>query len=200
MTSLLDASHPVYCIGAGGHCKVVLDLLHCLNAQVAGYHDFQKAAWLENLGIPRISRMDVEQLSKKKAQFCMAFVGRSPEDLKKRYLEMESYQTLGACFPSIIHPHAVISSDVAFGSGVQVFAGTIVNAGASIHNAVILNTGSIVEHDVVIEQGSHLAPRATVLGGARIKEYAYLGAGCMIIQNRSVEAGSFIKSGTVFNG
>lgn len=196
----IDISRPIYLLGAGGHAKVIVDMLILIGAKIGGYHDYQSAEWIDNINIPRISDGEINSLCKQKSQLCMAFLGRNAEDLKKRLDKMKAYQLQGAIFPIIIHPKSIVSESAKLMSGVQVLAGAVINALSTINNGAVINTGSIVEHDVIIGNGVHIAPRSTVLGAAQIGDNSYLGSGCTIIQGCSLKENSFIKSGLIYNG
>jgi sugar O-acyltransferase (sialic acid O-acetyltransferase NeuD family) len=196
----LNLEKPIYLIGAGGHCKVLVDILHLRGATIAGYYDFKTSAWLKELGIHKIKDEDsLNKLCKEKHQLCVAFLGRNIEDLKRRYVQMHECQKRGASFPAIIHPHSIISPKAVIGQGVQILAGSIVNACAVIKEGAVLNTASIVEHDAIIGPGSHLAPRATVLGAASVGDNSFVGSGSVIIQGRHVKKESFLKAGLIYS-
>ena len=196
----INIEQAIYLLGAGGHCKVIIDILILMKAKIGGYYDFQSVFWIEDLNIPKISESDISSLCKKKSQLCMGFLGRNVADLKRRFLVMDEYQSQGAIFPYIVHPSAVVSNSAKLMPGSQVLAGAMIGASSIIKMGAVLNTGSIVEHDAIIGNGAHLAPRSTVLGAAKIGDNAYLGSGCTVIQGRNLKEDSFIKSGLIYNG
>jgi sugar O-acyltransferase (sialic acid O-acetyltransferase NeuD family) len=95
-----------------------------------------------------------------------------------RFLASEGYQ-----FPDIISIHAQVSPTSAIfpNAGVQVFSGAFVGPSARIEAGCILNHGSIVEHDANVGAYSHVAPRATLLGGAKLGHNCFMGAASTLL-------------------
>lgn len=197
---IADYNKNFYLLGAGGHAKILADIITLNHGKIAGYNAPDEAPWLENIGAQRISETELNTLSSQGKQFAIGFVGLDCEALKRRHDLFLEYSRMGASFPTLIHPTATISPHATIAAGVQINAHAIINASAHLSDMCIANTGSIVEHDAYIGTGSHIAPRALVLGGAHVEEYVYLGAGCIVIQGTHVEKENYIKSMRVYNG
>ncbi len=196
----LDVKSPIYLIGGGGHCKIIVDCLMLRGRKIAGYADLGPIDWLENLSIPRISEEKVRELCSKKSQFAMSMVGKNADSLKERLQKIQEYKSYGAIFPIIIHPQAIISPICKIGLGTHVLAGAVINSFSCIEEDNIINTRAIIEHDAYIGAGSHIAPGSIILGGAKIGSCSYIGASSVIIQSTSVPENSFIKAGNVWQG
>ncbi len=196
----LNVKHPIYLIGGGGHCKVIVDCLQLQGGKISGYCDLSSIDWLENLSISRISEEEVKDLCSKKPQFAMSIVGKSADSLKERLQKIQVYKSYGAIFPTIIHPQAIISPSSKIQSGVHVLAGAVINSFSYVEEDAIVNTRAVIEHDVHIGAGSHVAPGSIILGGAKIGNCSYVGASSVIIQNTSVPESTFIKAGNVWQG
>lgn len=196
----IDFNQPLYLIGGGGHCKVLVDVLHILGAKIGGYNDIVQVEWLESLTIPRISEEKLENLCKRGAQLVMAFIGTDVSTLKRRMEKMRMYESYGAILPKVIHPKAIISATATIKEGSQVLAGAVINPYSTVESGSIINTRGVVEHDVVVKSGSHIAPGAIVLGNATIGENCYIGASSIVIQGISVSNNAFIKAGQTYNG
>jgi acetyltransferase-like isoleucine patch superfamily enzyme len=54
-----------------------------------------------------------------------------------------------------------------------------------------------VDHDNYLERSCHIFPNATLTGGVRIKEFAYVGSGAVIAPNLTVEKYSCVGAGAV---
>jgi UDP-perosamine 4-acetyltransferase len=185
------SAKPLILIGAGGHAKVVVDALASQGRTLAGFVDTNPAPWLG--AIPHLSEQELEgQLAH--VELVMGFVGLQVASLDRRLQVQRSYTARGAVFPPVIHATATLGSEVALGAGVQVLAGAIVNAHALIGEAAIINTAAVVEHDAHVGAGSHIAPRAVVLGGARVGELCFVGCNAVIIQNAKLNPHSFVKA------
>lgn len=187
----------IYLIGAGGHAKVLADILEARNEKLVGYVDPKAAIWLEERGVPRISEEELAGLMPNHPELIIGFVGLDCVALAKRLKMIEDYTKKGSVFPSIIHPSAVVSPYATIAQGVQIFPNAVVNGYAVIEAGAVINSGAVVEHDAYIESGVHIAPRATVLGGAKVGSCTYIGSGAVVIQNAIVPAQEFVKALTV---
>lgn len=94
---------------------------------------------------------------------------------------------------TVIHPSAVIASDVIIGSGSTIMAGVVVNSGTVINENVIINTSASIDHDCVIEKGVHISPGVHVGGGVTIGTGTWIGIGA-IIKNK-IEIGHNVVVG-----
>lgn len=185
-------THNIILIGAGGHAKVLLDVV-----QPAAYVDPKPNEWLNGKGIKHMSEEELNALLPQKPLLMMGFVGLSCDALARRQALMMDYIKRGAQFPAIIHPAASASPWAIIHDGVQILPGAIVNAHATLREGAIINSGAIVEHDAIVGKGAHIAPRATVLGGASVGEGAFIGSGAVIVQGALVPSGYFVKALTV---
>jgi UDP-perosamine 4-acetyltransferase len=185
--------------GAGGHGKVVADVVRASGGTVAGFVDSDpaKLGRLVEPGGGRVLMMEEEFLGR------LDRLDRLPDGVDavalafgNNALRIESHRRLGAhrC-PPLIHPRATVSESVMIGDGTVVLAGAVINPAARIGCAVIVNTGAIVEHDCVVEDGVHLAPRSVVGGGVRIGRGAWIGIGAIVIQQIAVGAETRVGAG-----
>lgn len=102
-------------------------------------------------------------------------------------------KSVGASWVKIIHPSAVISTDVVIGEGTIVMAGSIIQPGAIVGKHCIINTGSCIDHDCIIGDFVHVAPNCAIAGGVKIGEGTFVGIGTSIIPN--VEIGKWTTIG-----
>lgn len=182
-------------VGAGGHCKILIDSLDKSRYEIVGILDnFLPRGTLIN-GISVIGTDDDAE-----SIFCsgvhnaiIAIVG----NLEIRRNLLDKYKEMGFSFPTVVHPTSYISSSVQIGDGVTVLAGAIVNAEARLQDFVTVNTGTIVEHEVLIGENSHIAPGAILLGASKIGKGSMIGAGSTILQQIVVGDGCTIGAGSV---
>ena len=186
-------ANPLILIGAGGHAKVVVDILQVQGLMFDAYVDDTDKPWLDAFGVRRMLE-DELQAKVQGAQLVIGFVGLSCATLQRRLEIMAQYEEQGAEFPSIIHPAAIVSPNATIEPGVQIFPGAVVNSHAIIGRGAVINSGAVVEHETIVGQGAHVAPRTVLLGAARIGECAYLGSGSVIVQNAVVPPASFVKA------
>ena len=103
----------------------------------------------------------------------------------------------GANVVSIIHPSAIIGSNVAIGIGTFVAPGAVINTGSTVGKGVIINTCSSVDHDCVIDDFCHISVGARIAGTVEIGHGTFLCAGATVINNHSICSGCVIGAGAV---
>lgn len=86
---------------------------------------------------------------------------------------------------SVIHPSAVVSTDVKFLEGTIVLANAVVNTGTTIGKFSIIDAGSIIDHDCEIGEFSHIAIGTNV------------GSNSKLPADTKTEIGQAIKSFTI---
>jgi len=114
------------------------------------------------------------------------------EDRKK---EAEAHKMRD--FVTLIHPSAIIGSDVEIGKGTVIMAGVVVQPGCRIGKHVILNTSCSIDHDTIIEDFAHIAPGCNLCGGCFVGEGALMGVGSCAVPDAYINAWSIIKAGRV---
>lgn len=173
-------------IGAGGHAKVVIDA-----ARLAG---FQVAAVLGVPGDPpdvlgHPVTLDPGSCS---ADGFVVAIG----DNEVRMRRLADGLATGLPLTSVVHPSAVIGSDVTLGAGTFVAAGAVVNPCASVGRNAILNTGCTVDHDCVVGDHALVGPQAAMCGTSTIGEGVTLGAGSSLIPGVHVGDWSVVGAGS----
>jgi len=188
---------PVILLGAGGHAKVVLDLLQALDRQVLGVCDPRLAAegvkaWrgLMVLGDDRA----VEKYASADIELANG-TGKLPGSSLRSRLHLQ-FTHQGYRFATLIHPSAILGSGVDLGEGVQVMAGVIIQADTRIGDDVILNTGAHIDHDGKIGRYVHIAPGAILSGDVRVGDETHIGPGATLIQGIQIGNGAVVGAGT----
>lgn len=162
----------VIIIGAGGHSKVVADIVRASKDIVVGFLDDSYDGEKEFYGSKIIGRVDSYSVYKNDCVFVIAIGNNSVRDKISSMLDCKWYTG--------IHPSAVISNSARIGEGTVIMPNAVVNADAKVGKHVIVNTGSIVEHDCTIGDFSHIAPKSVVCGASHIGSYAWLGTGSTV--------------------
>jgi sugar O-acyltransferase (sialic acid O-acetyltransferase NeuD family) len=185
-------------IGAGGHCRVVLDLLlQSKEYRVAGLVDVKAGVGQNVLGIPVIGTdQDLPKLFKKGIKHCFIAVGSVGDPAVRIKLAVLARKT-GFLFPNLIHPTAVMSSRVRLGQGNYIAPGVIINAGADIGDHCIINTGVILDHDCKLGDFVHVAPGSVLSGGVIIGNNSHIGTGATVVQEVKIGANTVIGVGSV---
>lgn len=175
-------------IGAGGQGKVVADI-----AEKNGYTDI---VFLDDnpkadvCGKYRIVGKCSSATEHKDGEFIVA-IGNA---VVRKKIQTELV-ALGLPVVSLVHPSAVIASNVKIGAGTVIVAGTVVNSNAEIGEGCIINTCASVDHDCRVGDYVHVSVGARVAGTVTIGESTMVGAGAVIINNLNVAGNCLIGAG-----
>jgi UDP-perosamine 4-acetyltransferase len=183
-------------IGAGGHGRVVLDILRAAgNHNPVGFIDANTA-----LGESSISQLPVigapnqlPRLKQKKVRGAIVAIG----DNRTRMRYMQMLDELGFELIQAIHPAASVAASASLGRNAVVCAGGIVCADVRLDDCVIVNTGAVVDHECVIRAGAHICPGAVLAGRVNVAEEAFVGLGARVLQCLSVGQGAVVGAGAV---
>lgn len=182
-------ANPVVLIGAGGHAKVIANILKLQRRTILGFLDDDLGATCCNL--PRLGRVkDAEKFSNK-AEFIISI---GANHTRQRVAETEG---IHLCFTTAVHPDAVIAEDVSLAQGSVVMAGVVINSGTKVGRHCIVNTSSSIDHDCVLEDYVHISPGAVVAGTVYIGAGTWLGAGSVIINNLNICSSVIVGAGGV---
>lgn len=191
----------VVIIGAGGHGKVVADILRdaldagTTEARPIGYLDAdaslrgRSVAGLQVLG-------PVNLLSKLWHQNVRhAIVAIGDNRTRRRYADVLREHAFEP--HSVIHPSAVVSRSASLGRGIMVSAQAVICTEAHIGDFCIINTAAVVDHECRIGHGVHIAPGAHLAGRVKVEDDAFVGIGANVIQCLTIGAGSIVGAGAV---
>ncbi len=187
---------PVILLGAGGHAKVLLDILLEQNKEILGIVEKDGTDKLTDLyGIPVIGNdYDVFKYSPDEI-FLVNGIGSVGVATLRRTV-YERFKTQGYQFRQVIHPSAIISSRVMLGEGVQVMAGAVVNVGCRIAEDAIINTRASMDHDCYIGAHVHIAPGCVLSGGVSVGDESLVGVGSCVRQEIQIGNQVLIGAGS----
>lgn len=186
---------PDYIIGAGGHAKVVIDILLKMGRKPAGVTDSDPSRIGETiLGIPVIGDDNMLYDFLPSEINLVLGIGAIKAKSPRRKI-CAAFIAKGYHFGTIIHPSAIIGHEVVIDDGAQIMSGVVIHPGAHIGSGAIINTGACIDHDCVIGAYSHIAPGVTLSGNTRIGEEAHIGTGASIIQNITIGDGALVAAG-----
>lgn len=103
----------------------------------------------------------------------------------------------GFRFASIVHPAAVLASDVTVDSGTIINAGAVIERGTRIGSHVVIHAGCVVEHDNVIGDFANLAPGVVTAGRVHIEAGATVFTGARVAPNIVIGQGAVVGAGAV---
>ncbi|WP_086276488.1 UDP-N-acetylbacillosamine N-acetyltransferase [Campylobacter vicugnae] len=172
------ATTSLYIYGSGGHAKVVADI-----ARANGYDNL---IFLDD-------NSDMKFNSNLPKHPIIIAIGNALIRQKLQNLVLSS----GFELITLIHPTAVIGSDVTIGNGSVIMPGAIINAKSTIGNGVIINSGAIIEHECTIGDFAHICPGVAIAGGSLVGERSWIGIGSSVIQNITIKPDITIGAGSV---
>ncbi len=188
---------PVILLGAGGHARVLLDILLEKNIEVLGIAEKDGADLPADLyGIPVIgSDSDVQQYPPDKVELVNGIGSIGYIALRQKVYE--KFKRQDYCFAQVIHPGAVVSRRAELGEGVQIMAGAVVNIGTCIRGNSIINTNASVDHDCLIGAHVHIAPGVTLSGGVTVGDCSHIGTGASVVQGIEIGGNVIVGAGAV---
>jgi sugar O-acyltransferase (sialic acid O-acetyltransferase NeuD family) len=181
----------VMIIGAGGHARVVADIVHCSGNEVIGFLDDQSADHFPGMSILG----NISEVMKFQKPGISFVIGIGMNDLRKRIASLLSDAHLK--FYTAIHPSAVISKDAIIGIGTVIMANAVVNTGTLVGRHCIINTSATVDHDNTLGDYVHLSPGTHTSGTVSIGDSTWIGVGAVVNNNISICEDCIVGAGSV---
>jgi sugar O-acyltransferase (sialic acid O-acetyltransferase NeuD family) len=182
--------------GAGGHARVVADILRLTGFDVAGFIDEVNPSRRGESFCGAMVLGGAAELEAFPAQgvrkVIVAFGDNARRVALGNHLESAGFELIAA-----IHPSAVIAGDVRIGAGSVIMAGSVINTNTAIGRQVIVNTRAGIDHDCYLAEGVHVGPGANIAGDVRIGRCTWIGIGATIIDHKQSGAGSVVGAGAV---
>ena len=179
-------------IGASGHGKVVADIAIKMNK-------WQSIAFLDDdesiktsMGLEVIGRTADAFTYKEEADFFVAIGSNATREKIQEKLIDEGLNVV-----SLIHPSAIIGTDVEIGIGTTVMAGVVINSSSRIGKGCIINTSSSLDHDNVIENYVHISPGVNMAGTVKVGKGSWIGIGSVVSNNVNICSGCKVGAGAV---
>ena len=187
----------VVIIGAGGHGKVVLDIVRAGGRfEPVGFVDADtRLAGTKVGGLSVLGPMNILPKLRTQQRVAHAIVAIGDNRTRQRYLaavEAEGFELISA-----VHPSAFVSPTARLGRNVVVGPNASIVTEARIGDGVIVNTGAIVEHECELGDAVHVAPGACLAGRVRVGACAFIGIGAQVIQCLAVGEGATVGAGAV---
>lgn len=189
----------VLIVGAGGHGKVVLDILRAAkDHKPVGFIDSDPGLKDTRVGgLPVFGSSNiVRKLRQQKIGHAIVAIGDNRT--RRRYMALlaeHDFELVNA-----IHPFSSVSKTASLGRNVVVAAGAIVGPESQIADGVIVNTGAIVDHECIVEEGVHLCPGSRLAGRVRVGSNAFVGLGANVIQCLSIGESAIVGAGAAVIG
>ncbi len=187
-------------VGAGGHGRVILDIL--INAKehdVVGFLDSNTDLAGRRMDGRQILG-DLSALPRLRDELGVegAVIAIGDNGVRRDFADRVEEQDLRLV--NAIHPSANLAHNVTLGRNVVIAAGALVCAHCQIGDSVILNTGCIVDHESMIGTATHICPGARLAGRVTVESGAFVGIGATVIQSVRIGYESVVAAGAVVIG
>lgn len=183
--------------GAGGHAKVVVDVLEEAGHRIVGILDDDVARRGTTF---RGYRVLGDAVVLTDAGLRDALVMVAIGDNQRRAVVARRAAGMGARFVVGLHPDARLSRSVEVGTGTVVMAGVVINPDVRIGEHAIINTSASIDHDCRIGDFAHISPGATLAGSVTVEAGAHVGAGASLIPGVHVGRDAVVGAGAVVIG
>ena len=186
-------------LGAGGHAKVVIEILRCHEScELIGLLDGKPELQGRSvLGVPVLGDDDLIPTLRRDG-ICHFFVGLgSVGDTRPRRRLFELALQYGMKPVNVVHSQAIVSPSAELGEGVTIMAGAVINACTRLGVNVIVNTGAVIEHDCVIGDHVHVATGAQLASTVQVGTGAHIGAGATVRQCILIGEEAIVGAGAV---
>jgi sugar O-acyltransferase (sialic acid O-acetyltransferase NeuD family) len=181
-------------VGAGGHAKVITDILKSNNYPIKGFID-DHIKETSFLGYQVLGSMDtVSSLIEQDPS--LSFIISIGSNAVRQKLA-DQLTKLGVTFGIAIHPSAIISESAEIGAGTVVMPNCVINAQAKVGEHCIINTAAVVEHECQVQDFVHLSPGALLAGNVKVGEGTHVGIGAKAIQNIVIGSHTVVGAGSV---
>ncbi len=182
--------------GTGGFAREVTSFLNADSSYcVAGYIDSASSkAGAKINDIPILGSDDVlSSLAERDIHLAFIAIG----DVSTRSILADKVRSNNLELITIIHPSAVVDSDVPIGKGVIIYPNVTVNAGVRIGDGVLINSNASIGHDTQIGNFVNINPGASVAGSVTIGDHAFLGIGCSVLEKIEIGSEAVIGGGAL---
>ena len=187
-------------IGAGGFARETAQAVRALNQngaawQLLGYLDDDPARHQQVIDGTAVlgGRDRIKYLPDASFVVC---TGR-PDNYVSRLNIVRSLGLPPERYATIVHPSAVVSPSSSIGPGSVLLAHVTLTAAVTVGAHVAIMPHVTLTHDDVIDEFVTIASGVCIGGSARVRTGAYLGAGALISENRTVGAFSLVGMGAV---
>ncbi len=184
-------------VGAGGHGRVVLDILVRAGCcEVVGFLDSNTALHGRRMdGVPVLGDIGMLPQLRRDGRVDGAIIAIGDNGVRRSFADQ--VDLMGVPLVNAIHPSANLAHNVTLGRNVVIAAGALVCAHCQIGDSVILNTGCIVDHETMIGTAAHVCPGARLAGRVAVESGAFIGIGATVIQNIRIGTESVVGAGAV---
>lgn len=164
-------------IGAGGHCRAVIDVLERTERwRIGGIIEGPEGGAQEVLGYPVIGTDDELPDLRRHFDHALITVGqiKSAAPRQRLFLRLKA---LGYVLPVVVSPLAWVSPHSRLGEGCAILHFACVGPRAVVGDNSIINTRALLEHDAVVGTHCHISTGAILNGGCQVGDGCFVGSG-----------------------
>ena len=180
-------------IGYGGHAFVAYSIAKAMGLPITGYCDAEEK-FLNPYQLPYLGKENQKENLKRMVDLGF-FISIGDNAIRFKVAEAMGYKNLHPL--NLIHPTAVVETNLADSYGVMIAPNVVINPLAKIGMGVICNTSSIIEHECVLGDYSHLAPGAILCGNVQVGNHSFIGAGSVVRPGIKIGNNVIIGAGSV---
>lgn len=181
----------VHVLGAGGHAKVIIDILKKNGEKnIFIFDDDENKIGQENI-LGEVVKGTIDDSHKGNKDYHL-IIGIGDNKIRKKISER-----INGCYGLAIHPSAVIGEDVIIGEGTVIMANAVINSGSRIGKHCIINTAATIDHDCIIKDFVHVSPGAHLGGNIIVGESSWIGIGSSLKNNIVIEKDVVVGAGSV---
>jgi sugar O-acyltransferase (sialic acid O-acetyltransferase NeuD family) len=178
-------------LGASGHGKVVAEIAELSGWQVYFFDDaYPQKKEIEGVWTVQGNGVDLYQNITSYPN-CVVAIGDNVIRLQK----LRELESLGANFPCLFHPKAIVSQYAKIDDGTVIMANAVINPFADVGRGCIINTAATVDHDCKVSDGVHISPGANLAGEVSVGSYSWIGIGATVKQCIQIGANVIVGAG-----
>lgn len=180
-------------IGAGGHCKVVLDSL------VQGGVELSRIRVRD--GRAEMAGVDLLGVTVETPEVDPTLAGHGFHvaigSAAARARLHGAGEAAGGRALTVCHPNACVSPFAVIRDGTFVAALAVIGPAARVGVGVIVNHGAVIDHDCVVGDYCHISPNASLGGGVRVGARCLIGASAAVLPGVTIGDDVTIGAGAV---
>jgi len=176
----------VLVVGAGGHGRVVADVVHEAGlATELAFVDDRHPALSQSGPWPVVGT--IAALPGLRDRYDAFALGIGSWQARSHVWQV--LNGLGVRVLTAVHPRATVSRHARLGEGTVVCAGAVVVIGAELGRGCIVNSGATVDHDCRLADWVHVCPGAHLSGDVHVGQGSWIGAGSVVRQGIRIGEG-----------
>lgn len=189
-------------IGAGGLGREVLDIIEAINERAESGHDRLNVLGVvdDNPADENLQRLEsrnyrflgnlndcFNEFSQSEVEFC---IGIGTPAVRRAV--REAVRKNGFSLATLIHPSAIVGSQVNLYDGVIVSGGAILTTNVTVKGNALLNLLVTVGHDSIIGSDCVINPTSNISGDVVIGDSVLVGTGAQVLQGLVVGDGATV--------